>query len=343
MIEDSMLRETIESRLGYLMDHGPNLVLDGDVHPSNYEALPEELKTRLENEPGYFHGRPLASDQLVRTLDRARVDMAMCWHNPSTLQYGTDQDANADGLRRSNVAIARLADRYPNRVVPAGWTDPKALGVANAVSLARYCIEQLVMPVVKMNPAQNGYPIDDPMVLEVVDAIIDLGAVPAFHFGSDTPFTPAEGLRRIADRCGDRPVIAVHMGGGGGHFVAAEPYYQEARRLGIECPNIFFVLSAIRDPHIESALIEYAMAGEPFSSNLGIGSDAPYGNMSWNIGGFRALLDDLASPDYPDQRVAMRPELFSERVVAGFMGGNLARLLAGAYERMLSAEPSGRR
>src|SRR5690606_1246334 len=129
-------------------------------------------------------------------------------------------------------------DAHPTRVIPAGWTDPKALGLTRAIELARSCVEIRGMAVVKMNPAQNEYAIDDPRVLEVVDEIVALGAIPAFHFGSDTPHTPPGGLAVVAERHPQHPLIAVHMGGGGGHFVEAEETYQAARRLGLTHPNI---------------------------------------------------------------------------------------------------------
>jgi predicted TIM-barrel fold metal-dependent hydrolase len=55
------------------------------------------------------------------------------------------------------------------------------LGREAAAALARACVQELGCVVVKMNPAQNAYPIDDPDVLAVVDTIVALGAVAAFH------------------------------------------------------------------------------------------------------------------------------------------------------------------
>ena len=267
-------------------------------------------------------------------MDIAGIDMALCWQNPAVLSYGDDHDENAATLTASNERIGALAIRHPNRVIPAGWTDPKALGLGRAIELARHCVEDLAMPVIKMNPAQNQYPIDDPMVADVVDAIVDLGAVPAFHFGSDSPFTPAEGLERIARRHPDHPVIGVHMGGGGGHFVEAELTYQAARAIGLANPNIFYILGAKRDTHIESALISYAAAGAPFSGNLAVGSDAPYSDMTWNFGAFRALFASLGhGAEHGDPRLAASPYLFNRASIAGFMGGNLARLVIAADER----------
>jgi predicted TIM-barrel fold metal-dependent hydrolase len=320
----------------FLRSNADRLVIDGDVHPTDRDMLPAEISERLDADPNYYHGRPLLTEQLLSKMDQAGVNMSMCWQNPAVLKYGSDTVQNAEKLTAANERISKLAADYPERVIPAGWTDPKALGVERAIALAQLCVEDFAMPVVKMNPAQNEYPIDSDEVAEVVDAIVALGAVPAFHFGSDTIFTPAEGLARIAQRHPHSPVIGVHMGGGGGHFVEAEPTYQAARRIGLENPNLFFVLSAKRDTHLESALITYAAAGEPFSQNLATGSDAPYSDMVWNYGAFRALFAALRKGEtYGDRRLAAKPDIFDDKMIAGFMGGNLARLLADASERIL--------
>src|SRR5690606_16770717 len=122
----------------------------------------------------------------------------------------------------------------------------------------------------------------------------------------------------------------------------AEPTYQAARRIGLENPKLFFVLSAKRDVHIESALITYAAAGEPFSRNLATGSDAPYSDMVWNYGAVRALFAALRDGrTHGDPRLASNPDLFNDEMVSGFMGGNLSRLVSDASERIL--ERSGNR
>lgn len=330
-------RRTLEGLASHLEQNADRLTIDADVHPTDRDAVPPEVARRMAAEPGYFHTRPILSEELIRRMDLAGVDMALCWQNPAMTVYCDDRDANARALTESNRRIAALARAHPTRVIPAGWTDPKALGVGNAIALAKRCVTEFGMAVVKMNPAQNAYPITDPMVVETVEEIAEMGAVPAFHFGSDTPFTPTEGLVEIAERLGDHPVIGVHMGGGGGHFVEAEATYQSARAAGLSHPNIFYVLSAKRDVHMESALIAYAAAGQPAKNQIAVASDAPYGDMTFQMGGFRALFARLAEgAGYPDPRLAANPTLFDAATVQGFMGGNIARLVAAAARRILA-------
>ena len=333
-------RAKLERLAAYLERNADRLTIDADVHPSDRAALPEAHVARMAGDPNYYHTRPILSDELVGIMDLAGVDMALCWQNPGVLEYTDDRAENDRRLTGANARIAALAEVHPERIIPAGWTDPKALGLEGALALARRCVEEFGMPVVKMNPAQNAFPITDSRVVAVVDEIAAMGAVPAFHFGSDTEFTPTEGLIEIAEHLGDHPVIAVHMGGGGGHFVEAEPVYQSARQAGLDHPNIFYALSAKRDVHMASALITYAAAGAPAQTQIAVASDAPYGDMIFQFGGFRALFDRLADgATYPDSRLRDAPDLFDPACVQRFMGGNVARLVAETCRRVLGAIP----
>lgn len=326
----------VRARIDHLMRVREHVVIDGDVHPTDPAMIGPDMAARMVDDPGYFHGRPLSGAEVIRLLDLAGVDMALCWQNPAVTPYGSDEEANAEALLAANAYVARFAQENPTRVIPAGWTDPKALGLERAIALAERLVDEFGMPVVKMNPAQNAFPIDAPMVMEVVDAIVAKGAIPAFHFGADTGFTPAEGLERVAQRHPYHPVIGVHMGGGGGHFVESEETYQKARTLGLRQPNVFYILSAKRDVHIRSALVSYAAAGAPFAQHLACASDAPYGDIPWNFGAFRALFESFrAEGGHIDPRLADEPGLFGEATIQGFLGRNLADLVIAADRRLL--------
>lgn len=325
-------RELLEGRLAFLRDDRGARVIDADTHISD-PALPSfaARPSDLPHPDDYFHGKPLSADELLSSMDGSGIDLSLVWQNPATTAYSGDPTADFDALEAANRYIHDSAVRYPERLLPAGWTDPRALGTEGAIRLARLCVEELGFPIVKMNPAQNEFPIDDRAVGEVLDAIVELGAVPTFHFGSDTPYTPTEGLVRVAERIAPHPLIAVHMGGGGAGYVAAEDTYRSARSAGLSHPNIHFVLSAKRETHIESDLISYQAAGEPYSRRLSCASDAPYGLQCWNFAGYRAVFDRLqATADHPDERVRSGVATFTAGSVAGYLGGNFADLYADA-------------
>lgn len=310
------------------------VTVDADTHATDLNRYPR----RHENH--YYHGRPISAEDIIREMDTADVSMANTWQNPAATRYPGGEDENAEALLEANRYICLAAERYPTRFIPSGWTDPKACGVSNACRIAEICVREFGFVIVKMNPAQNQYPIDAPEVLRVVDRIVELGAVPAFHYGADSPFTPATGLEAIACRHPSHPLIGVHMGGGGAGYLEAEALYQESRQLGLRRPNIRFILSAKRDTHIEEALITYQLAGPPFSENLFCASDAPYGRMSWNFGGFREMFRGLIDRacHHPDARVRNRPGLFTPEAAKAYLGGNFAQFVAASADHLLKRQ-----
>jgi predicted TIM-barrel fold metal-dependent hydrolase len=329
-------------RLGqYLEDHANRLVIDADIHITDLDTLTAAQHQRYQKNPDYYHGRPISAEDAIREMDMAGVDMALAWQNPATTVYSGSMEANTRVLTEANRYVLESARRYPDRFIPAGWVDAKACGLDKTLDLVQKMVVEFGFLIVKLNPAQNGYQIDGPLSLAVVDQIVATGAIPAFHFGADTPYTPPEGLRCLAARHPERPLIAVHMGGGGASYLAAEHHYREARKLGLEFPNIRYVFSAKRDTHIESDLIAYQLAGEPFRRNLFCASDAPYGRMTWNFGGFRSMFASLIECEtHTDPRVRARPGLFSPETARDYLGGNFARFAAGEYARLLGASSS---
>jgi predicted TIM-barrel fold metal-dependent hydrolase len=316
----SSARKGLERLLAYLEANASRLVIDADAHATNTGNSHGAL------DGDYYHGRPVSAEDLIGEMDGAGVDMALIWQNPGATVYPGDIEGNTRALLEANRYVRDAASRYPARFIPAGWVDPKGCGVGNALDMAELLVEEFGFSIVKLNPAQNRFPIDGPEVAAVVDRIVQLGATPAFHFGADTPYTPAAGLRRVAERHPGRPVLAVHMGGGGAGYLEAEQLYAEARALGLACPDIHYVLSAKRETHIESDLIAYQRAGAPFRGHLFCGSDAPFGRMAWNFGGYRAMFQSL---------MRARPGLFTPEAAQDYMGGNFARFAAAGCRSLL--------
>ncbi len=332
------IRESVKKRLRILEERRDRIVIDADTHISDPSAMGEAERASYRQEQNYYHGRPLTVGELIAEMDTAGIDMSLCWQNPSATPYSGDRDRNFDALLAANRYIFDAVQAHPDRIIPAGWTDPTALGPERALEMAELCIREFGFPVVKLNPAQNRFPIDSTDSVAVVERIASLGGTVAFHFGADTEFTPAEGLSAVAARFPQTPFIGVHMGGGGAGYLEAERLYRDARAIGLERPNIYYVLSAKRDTHIESDLISYQLAGEPYSRNLCCASDAPFGIPSWNFGGFRALFQRLMRwESHPDPRVRSHPGLFSEEVARNYLGRNFADLTIASYRNILAA------
>ncbi len=338
MIESAKL--SLAELAAFLEARRGRIVIDADVHLSDEVALPAGIRQGLAASPHYFHGKPLSIEQLLAEMDLSEVDMALAWQNPAATHYPGDRAGNYAALLQANAYIRDCAHRYPTRIIPGGWTDPRALGLEGALQMVDVCVHDFGFPVIKLNPAQNGFPIDSPETLAVVDRVLANGAIPAFHYGADTPFTPPAGLAAVVDHCGDWPLLAVHMGGGGASYLAAEESYQQSRQLGLLRPNLHFILSAKRDTHIESDLIAYQEAGAPMCWNLSAASDAPYGRVAWNFGGFRAVLRTLRDRRHPDPRISSGRVVFDEVSQQRYLGGNLARLLAEHIQQRMLVKPA---
>lgn len=323
----------------FLEANRDRLTIDADVHATDLAAISPELRRQYDSTPDYYHGRPITVEQILAEMGMAGVDMALIWQNPAATAYTDDPGENHAALLAANRHIHEAALRHPERFIPAGWTDPRALGIERALDLVKILVAEFGFPIVKLNPAQNGFPIDSEPACAVIDRIVELGAVPAFHFGADSPYTPAVSVERIARRHQACPLLAVHMGGGGAAYPEADALYCEARALGLRCPNLRFVLSAKRDTHIESDLITYELAGDPFRSHLMFGSDAPYGRMTWNFGGARALLQSLTDgARHPDPRLRDFPGLFGPAALRRYLGENAVCFVIEAARRLLAIQ-----
>lgn len=333
---ETITLDRIKQQMAYLERHKDHLVIDADTHPTDTARLPRALRQPYEATPNYYHGRPISREDLLREMAMAQVDMALIWQNPAATQYTDDPNENFDRLLAANRYIYDAAQEYPEKFIPGGWTDPKALGLDNALKMVDHCMQQFGFFIVKMNPAQNAYMIDSPEVFTIVDRIAALGGAPTFHYGADTQYTPPEGLEKIAQRYPDTRIVAVHMGGGGASFAEAEEHALRTRELGLRYPNLFFPISTKRETHIESDLITYQLAGPPFNRNLASASDAPYGRQTWNFGGFRAVLDSLVdSENHTDVRVREQPDQFTEAMAQNLLGVNFADFVLQGYQKYL--------
>lgn len=343
MALESRAVDEIRQRMEHIRNIRDSITVDADTHISDPDRLPPGLKARCDATPNFFHGRPISAEGLLREMELAGVDLALVWQNPAATEYTADKALNAERLRAANRYIRTAAQRFPDRFFPAGWTDPVALDMKDALAIVDECVTEFGFAIVKLNPAQNAYPIDSDGAFRLIDRIVELGAVPAFHFGADTPYTPVEGLERVARRHPDHPVIGIHFGGGGGAFVPSETHYHGAHALGLRQPNIFFIESAKHDAYIESDLVAYRLAGRDASRRIFLGSDCPYGKPAWHYGGFRSLLRSLADGKATnDPRLQAHPDLIDGEAAQDYLGRNFADFAVAACERLLATHQANR-
>ena len=145
----------MKSRCAHIEANRHSMVIDADTHLTNLSDMSEAAKVALNATPNYYHGRPIGAEDILREMKMAGVDMALTWQNPAATPYSGDRNIDFDNLMRANRYILKASQTFPHSFIPAAWTDPKALGVENALRVVDICHFEFGFPVIKMNPAQN--------------------------------------------------------------------------------------------------------------------------------------------------------------------------------------------
>ena len=252
------------------------MIIDADVHIS----------------PTPQGGNSITVDELLRRMDRAGVAKAVTWLQPPYVRDEIDQ---------GNAYVARAMREHPDRILGFGWADPN-LGVARAIDDVRRAVEEHGCYGVKLNGAQNGYPIDDPVLaMPVIEAVARAGTVLALHVGADAyDHTHPSRVATIARAYPALRILVVHMGGAAFHDLSAP-----AIAVAAEHPNLTLVGSAVRSQPILRAIRSLG------ADRVCFGSDTPFELMHVELARYRALLDGEL-PDAARARV---------------LGGNVAHLL----------------
>ncbi len=232
------------------------MIIDADVHLSPLRE-----------------GNRITVEELLRRMDRSEVERALSWLQPA---YFRDVEGG-------NRYIYECARRYPERITGFGWIDPH-FGLEKSLGEVKRCTEEYGFTGVKLNGAQNEFPIDDEWIcMPLIEAIVETGKLLAFHIGADSfenthPFR----LAKIARRYPQATILAVHMGG------AAVPDLSRAMlEFAQECLNIHLVGSAVSAPAVLRAIQQLG------PERMLFGSDTPFQLMHVEVARYRALLEDL--------------------------------------------------
>ena len=154
--------------------------------------------------PYVNHDRAIDASGLNDMLQKAGIDRALVWLMPQ----------GVDNVSESNKYIYDSAKTYPI-FFPFGWTNVME-GVDKAIDDAKRCLVEYGFRGVKLNGAQNNYPIDSPDALKVCEVIAKNNGIIAFHIGADSPDnTGAFRAANVAAAFPDTTILMVHMGGAG--------------------------------------------------------------------------------------------------------------------------------
>ncbi len=219
-----------------------------------------------------FDQSAIVDDELIELMDQAGVDKALTWLRPP---YNKNIDPE-------NAAVHQAVQKYPNRLIGFGWTNPN-LGKEPAERAIKQSFEEYGFAGIKFNGAQDNYVIDDAGVMPFIEKACSFKKPIAFHIGADFyENTHPYRLGRIAKRFPETSFLMVHMGGAGTPSLA-----RAAIETALDCPNITIIASAIPDVHIRKAII--ALGGQ----RICFGSDSPFGIMNAQLAMHRAILEEF--------------------------------------------------
>jgi predicted TIM-barrel fold metal-dependent hydrolase len=229
--------------------------------------------------------------ELLRRMDRAKVDKALVWLRPPYLRETYE----------SNAYVYQAVTNHPDRLTGFGWVDPH-FGIDQGIDTIKRCLEEYCFAGVKLNGAQNSFYIDNEVLtFPLIDEIVNHKGMLAFHIGADAieethPFR----LGKIASRYPETKILAVHMGG------VNRPNLTNAMiEVAQEYANIILIGSAVPTNAILKAIRTLG------SQRLCFGSDTPFEPMHVEVARYNAMLEGEVS----------------ELEKSAIMGGNAAKLL----------------
>lgn len=212
-----------------------------------------------------------SADKLLRTMDEAGVDKALCFaHRP----YSRNQ------LGEVLEYLYHAAKLHSDRLTAYGWIDPM-LGIDVAKEMLKRCLEEYGFPGVKFNGCQNEHFCDDEeMVMPLLEEISKAGASVAFHTGGDAPDqTNPYRVGRIAKQYPNMKILMIHIGCGGASYDLSRAAIETAQ----EYPNIYLVGSDIRT---NSLLKAVELLG---TERICFGSDTPFESMPVEVARYKAM------------------------------------------------------
>ena len=250
-------------------------------------------------------------EETIRLADQAGIQVIVMqgW-------YWRDMDL----CRRHNDFMAEVLADYPDRF--AAYASINPIFGAEAVREVERCWELGFSGVGELGPGGDGYALDHPGLLDVLEAAQALHLPVNFHVGEPVghvypgkDLTPIEGFYNIARRFPDLRLILAHMGGG-------LPYYELWPHVKAAFRHVWYDLAAnplLYEIRAVRAAVELAGADRVL-----FGTDFPL-------------------PIYPRRCREADLSLFAEdiRHSAGLtpaeweavMGGNMCRLLNTAGKR----------
>lgn len=264
-----------------------------------------------------------SAEQMIEDMDRAGLDrVVMQGEYPQRHEICVER----------NSRVLEIVSRWPERAMAFAVLQPKA-GRA-ALDELRRCLDGGLCGVGELNPYAQGFALDDPDFLQLVEACIDSDiplnlhvneAVGHYYPGKST--TPLRHYYRLAECYPDLKLILAHWGGG-------LLFYELMPKVRRTLKNVWYDTAASPLLYPTQKIFSVALACLDPGKIL-YGSDYPllvYPRRQ-SVPDFRPFLAEI-------EAVAM-----DQAVLADILGGNMGRLLGlDAVEKdTVAAHAAGRR
>lgn len=219
-------------------------------------------------------------------------------------------------IEEQNRVVFRVAERYPDRIIPFVHVDPRRPG---AVGFVKECVEEHGAKGLKLHPGA-GFDPSGRETLDLVGAVSGYGIPLIVHTGASIPPTSSRYsdptcLDDILIRFPEVNVIAAHLSYG---------HRQQLFALGWQRPNLFADVSAWQPvaradyPRFARVLREAADSFGP--DRILFGTDSPYLWPQMSEADYVQAVKDLPSRAPEDVN-------FTDTDVAMILGGNAQKLL----------------
>jgi len=145
----------------------------------------------------YFVDRAYSGEELLEHMDVSGVSRAVVMAGGKPWE-----------LRERNRMVRDLALQAPDRIIPVYRVNPL---VKDEVEKAREALEEHGFKGLKLHPAQDGYPANDP----IIDPLLTLASslkVPVIIHSGTIPYSMPAQIADAAIRYPDVPIIMAHAG-----------------------------------------------------------------------------------------------------------------------------------
>jgi hypothetical protein len=252
-------------------------------------------------------------EKLIQTMDDAGIDKTVIM----PLDWGLVFGEPPVPIEEQNRQHAKLAEKYPDRVIAFAGVDPRRRG---SLQLFERAVKEWGAKGLKLHPLSGFYP-NDAALYFYYEKALELGVVVLIHIGQDPPplrskYGQPIYLNDVGVDFPDLPIIGAHMGG---------IWENDAVEVASMSPNIYLDLSLKQTWAFQSPMEFYPWLRRILDRlgprKLMFGSDYPYLLQREDQKRWVKVFTEIPNS------VGEAGIKFSKEEIDGILGNNAARVL----------------